>query len=93
MPALEQPWLEEENTLKQLLLRDTDLEMREPSSNLADRTERMYQLRWKDPRDGEDPHVWLRGMYTPRTNRAEIEAHFAGQISRLKKQRPRDGRT
>ena len=52
--AMEQPWLEEENALKRVLLAETELEMTEPSKNFGDRLERMYPLQWKHPNEGED---------------------------------------
>jgi hypothetical protein len=84
--AMGQPWLEEENALKWVLLAETELEMTEPSKNFGDRLERMYPLQWKHPNEGEDPRVWLHGRSRPIT-KPTLEEHFKEQISRAKEQR------
>ncbi len=85
--AMEQPWFEEENALKRVLLAETELEMTEPSKNFGDRLERMYPLQWKHPNEGDDPRVWLHGRTSPTTKPEELEEHFKEQISDAKARR------
>jgi len=85
--AMEQPWLEEEDALKWVLLAETELEMTEPSKNFGDKLARMYPLQWKHPNEGEDPRVRLHGRTRPITKPEDLEEHFEEQIPRAKERR------
>lgn len=85
--AMEQPWLEEQNVLEQLLRSEAELEMVEQPRQRENGVERMYPLQWKHPKVGQDPRAgWVDGRSRPMTE-AELEEHFRQQISRIKHRR------
>jgi hypothetical protein len=46
---------------------------------LGDRIETTYVARWANPRQGEDPRIYINGRNRPMTG-AELEQHFRQQI-------------